>query len=557
MSSIGNFYDNLLSIEVAIFGIIAATILVFVQIIHGKFSHKEVHVIYNFYFRLYLLLSFSTLLATTIGTYCLAYEYSCQPIRYVFLHHYVGLLILVFIAFSLFLFFNFIRSNFTYLKPSRIALLIGENVTISKIFTYLLKEYGIPSESQVSFYTLIGMANQGDIELTPEEEAARHIIHDSTLNEYEKQRQLINTATDPFERLDYLLIDSIKAKDISALDECLRIFDHHSKQFIQEFNYRHDKNDLILKHDALVKFIQYITTKYWSFLQICEKERLDVVTLRILEQNRLLINALIANDCFTEIGPALEIWKNKANEEIPFKSKVFHRIVDLYRILIDETAEGGTHDDKILLDSLFVHLGWIGEMVLLKIGFEKKPLMNTGYETLHDKVFGILSRYKDTYFNNSANFSIAFFDAIKFIAIQLININKVERDKSIEDDIERCAFIFGEFVIHALKANNIELSESAVLKIIDLYNQAKEHGWTELASCILEFLANTGALTAVQENGDETILSDYIFKKIIEIHPETEFIGCLDSLQREHFHPGDKLGHLYIKKLKKALGRES
>src|SRR4030042_4765484 len=74
MDSIVSFYNNLFTIEIAAFGIIAAAIFVFLQIVYSQFSYREVYGIFkNVSLILYLIISIATLLLTAAGSLILSF----------------------------------------------------------------------------------------------------------------------------------------------------------------------------------------------------------------------------------------------------------------------------------------------------------------------------------------------------------------------------------------------------------------------------------------------------------------------------------------------------
>lgn len=74
MDSIAGFYNNLFTIEIAVFGIIAAAIFVFLQIVYSQFSYREVYGIFkNVFLILFLITSFITLLLTAGGSLILSF----------------------------------------------------------------------------------------------------------------------------------------------------------------------------------------------------------------------------------------------------------------------------------------------------------------------------------------------------------------------------------------------------------------------------------------------------------------------------------------------------
>jgi hypothetical protein len=152
MDSIVSFYNNLFAIEIAVFGIIAAAIFVFLQIVYSQFSYREVYGIFkNVFLVLYLIISTITLLLTAAGSLLLSFP-ELNPIlganlavHDILRNWVVASSLLVSFLLSLALFAVFTFSNIGNIRPSRVALLISKRIGNDQIKNYLLRKYGVPA----------------------------------------------------------------------------------------------------------------------------------------------------------------------------------------------------------------------------------------------------------------------------------------------------------------------------------------------------------------------------------------------------------------------------
>jgi len=118
VDSIVSFYNNLFAVQVAVFGIIAAAIFVFLQIVYSQFSYREVYGIFkNVFLIMYLLISIITLIITASGSFLLTFTNINLPILDNVLRNWgVPLALLSGFVVSIMLFIIFTFSNISYVR---------------------------------------------------------------------------------------------------------------------------------------------------------------------------------------------------------------------------------------------------------------------------------------------------------------------------------------------------------------------------------------------------------------------------------------------------------
>src|SRR5688572_26405827 len=133
--SIADFYNTLFSIEIAVFGIIAAAVFVLTQMVHADLSYKGVSVLFRPKFALIpVAIGSLTLLFTATGSLLLSFpSFDFIPqinlgTRLLFSSGYAALAALALFILSVAGFFLLVVKNATYLRPSRMALLIGTTI---------------------------------------------------------------------------------------------------------------------------------------------------------------------------------------------------------------------------------------------------------------------------------------------------------------------------------------------------------------------------------------------------------------------------------------------
>ena len=152
------FYNNLFTVEITVFGIIAAAIFVFLQIVYSQFSYREVFIIFkNKYLASYFVLSTFTLITTGFSSLLLSFpSHNFIPavnfnINGLMFNEYfaLGTLLSFFISLALFVLLTF--ANLKYIRPPMIALLIGEGIKVNQIRNFLLKKYGVSAPDSWAF----------------------------------------------------------------------------------------------------------------------------------------------------------------------------------------------------------------------------------------------------------------------------------------------------------------------------------------------------------------------------------------------------------------------
>ena len=152
VENLAAFYNNLFAVEITAFGIIAAVILVFLQLFHGQFSYRQVSLIFrNIFFISVFLTSVITIAGTGMASVLLALpshdfvpkiDFHAQEI---FLNYFAPVILLVLFFLAMILFLVWIVVNLKYLKPANTLLLVAKRIKQKNITEFVLKKYGVTS----------------------------------------------------------------------------------------------------------------------------------------------------------------------------------------------------------------------------------------------------------------------------------------------------------------------------------------------------------------------------------------------------------------------------
>ncbi len=158
MDNLLNYLNTLFGIEVAIFGIISAVILVFIQLVYSRYSYKHIsHIIKNIWLILFFVFSIFDLIFTSLGSYFLSVNsQNISPNLYSFAISYIAnplyslaCLILIFVSITFFVIL--IVKNITYLQPHRAILVLAKNIHYGDIRDFIWRKYDLEPPSTLRF----------------------------------------------------------------------------------------------------------------------------------------------------------------------------------------------------------------------------------------------------------------------------------------------------------------------------------------------------------------------------------------------------------------------
>jgi hypothetical protein len=509
MDSIVSFYNNLFTVEVAIFGIIAAAIFVFLQIVYSQFSYREVYGIFkNVFLILYLIISIITLVLTAFGSFLLSFPETNLTFENIFRNWALPFSLLLGFFLSIVLFIIFTRSNIRDIRPSKIALLISKKVSKNQIRDYLLKKYGITPPDHWLFlskpdqFIVIRTVNdKGEVQEISEEEKIKEVSKKQELErELEEKKKIYTQATnsvakkqDPMEPLDALMLRAINNVDLATVNEIQNLLVTKSIEFINYYKNTEDQKEWSPNSGLIRKYLDYLVELFKAHLVMSERQKLDSTKIKILETSCTIANFVISTSP-GEVNVLLNLWKETADREIGKSREVFNKIIELYHRLLEYAFERGIEKNESCLDDIFRHLGWLTERLIAQLGIEQKPLMrNHDYYNEYDQIFETLlfcsDKYEDKY---PTAYPLIYFDFVDVLFLQLIPIAKKSKNQKVEQNIFECLFIYYHFAEAAMAKNNSKGAALAITRLKELYEKLASEDILDCAKEGIDLMVRLG-----------------------------------------------------------------
>jgi hypothetical protein len=521
-----NFYNNLLTIEIMTFGIIIAAIFVFMQIVYSHFSYREVYIIFrNKLLITYLIISTLTLLFTASGSLFLSFpQHNYFPqinfnLNETFRNEFAGLGILALFLISIVLFIITIFNNIKFIRPTKIAFLIGEKVKPEQIRDFLIAKYDIPSPDarsfilrlydkipiNVSYYRLGFEEENKEISEEEKENIERekaNIEKQIELNRerYEYIKNKASDARNPLEPLDNLIIKSINTIDLITLNEACSVLSVISQNFIEFYSDddSEGRNEWNPYSGIIQKYLKHLIESFNVYFDLCDRQRLDVAKPIIIELSKNVILKILKRNNILEIKIILSFWKGIADNSIGKSIQIFNNCIEYYRDLGDYAFDNGIDENIQWLDEIFRHLGWLAERLLSKQGIEEKPLMaNDYYYNEYDQLFNALISFSYEYYNKyPMSYPLIYFDAIHVLFLQLIIIYKKSEKTDIANNIFDCIYIYYSFAKEAILKGNADGAALAILRLNECYEKLVDDNLEESAKEVIKLLVSLGGISA-------------------------------------------------------------
>jgi len=553
MSSITDFYNTLLSTEIAVFGIMTAALFVFTEMVYGQLAYKGVSAVFRSRLLWFsIVLGGATFLFTAAASLLLSFpSFDFVPhfnfgSRQFFRNGYAGFASLASFLLSVGLFIILVIRNGQYLRPSRVALLVGRKVTPQQIRDYLLQRYGVPNPDEYPYvlrvYKSVGLREPvGDVslvirglnldEIAPadsEMDNERKQMLDEKLAAYrEEYKTLIEKrkhTDDPLAVLTVLLIRAMDGFDIATVEEGIRVLTNSSKDLIAAYGKTStepwDPDDKLT-----VKYVEDLLTRIHMYYEHCDTHHYEYARLSILDVTYEIALLCAGKSLQEETKEILRFWKKTADESIGRIPRIFSAIVRYYEDIFRQLINDHTDDNKEILDEVYRHIGWLGERVLAKVGVQEKPLMaDDHYDTEYDSVINAVLSFGHLIEEKTPDgYPLIYFDAIDVVFRQLVRISlaygHMSSGRRLKENLFSLVHRYISFARVAISGGNTKAAELSVIRLKDSYERLKDGGVDETAEDLIECLAELGgdAAGAGDRLGRVSFLSKNIPDFIIDI----------------------------------------
>jgi len=545
MPSVADFYNTLLASEIAVFGIIAAVLFVFVQMAYTQLSFKGVSFIFrNRFLWVSILFSVATVLFTATGSLLLSFpSFDFVPqlnlgSRTFYQNGHVGLAALSLFLTSIVLFIVLVIRYGQNLRPSRVALLIGSQIQPKQVRDYLLRRYGVPNpdsytylvrlhksfgvDDQIGFVRLrLEGIEQSETEEKKKERDRKLKVVEQKIAAY---RKIYKTLTekqgeieDPLAALAMLLVRAIDSFDISTVEDAVRLINSISDNFIGTYQKEQirepwDPNDQIARN-----YVDYLLGHLRLQFEHCDKNQYQHAKSKLLQMTQHLGRLLVMNKLANEARPVLDFWKQIADQSIGRAAQSFCEIIRYYDDVFEHLMDRKDDTNQELLDEVFRHIGWLGERVLSKVGVEEKPLMrDDGFYNEYDCIMEPIFSYSHAIDEKRPDgYPLIFFDAIWVVIRQLARILRTaaeDRSARLQENLFSLIYRFSSFASAAIRQANSRGAGLAVVRLKGSYDLLSENGLDELAEDLISVLAELGGNVAGA--GDRLTSVDFLGKAI-------------------------------------------
>lgn len=511
-----NFYNSLLGIEIAIFGIICAVIFVFIQISFSTYSFKHIgHILSDKLLRLYILVSIVNIFMTSAGSFFLSFRHhDLIPFVYLYTdtilsHPYYVLSCLVLVFASVFVFIRLVVKDLSYLQPSRALFLLSKDISYESIRDYLWRKFPPEVPYQYKFRVSIldylkkpkeskkartSRVKKEQQELDVEQKRIEGMISAIAAN--------VKDAEDPFLPLRDMMLQFIKKSDLSSLQEAANLFEHTADTLLD--NAPKESNSWQPEFEILSTYLKHMIDNFDTLLEVSNKEGLETAKSIILNASFSISKKYCSKKRFKDIEKIGEWWQKIADNSIGKSSILFRNIIGYYQeigtLLFKELASKtkDKEENERLLENIFRYIGWLGERLLIKLPLEESPLFsNYSYSTEYDDYYNCLMSFSDLYERDKPDlYPLIYFDALIVVMKRLVKIYKEDSKSRLNENIFSIAYSFSSFAEKAILVGNGSGASLAALRIKETYQDLKEAGLDKDARDVIKLLVRIGILAA-------------------------------------------------------------
>ena len=527
MGNAADFYNSLLASEIAIFGIIAAALVVFFEMIYAQLSYRGASTILKSWLLWFsIILGLATVLFTATGSLLLSFpSFDFVPgvdfhSRDFYHNGYVGLTAVALLAISMILFLVLVVRNGKYLRPSRIALLLGQRITSDLLRDYLLHKYGIPRPDTYPYpdkiYRSVGIdhpagiifkidgENRDETKEESEERNQKEIIALRQLELYQKQYEKLITrfehGEDPFAALSMLLIRSVDSYDTPTVGDVIRLIDQISVDFIEEYLKKRSNALWSPEDKILLNYVDHVLGLIRLHSEHCERGQHQHIQLQLWQITQRLSTVLMEQGLVTEEKLVMNFWKEIADQSAASAPRMFCEFIRYYNDLFDYLIDKKEHGE--ILKDLFRQIGWLGERLLSKTGVEERPLMmDHTYDTQYDCLLEAILTYGHTINDKRPDmYPLIYFDAVHVVMLQVARLLQSHKEgatrRRLRDNLFSLIYSFVSFANVAIRVGNSDGVGLAVMRLKESYELLVQKEINDLAEELIIVIVELGGNAA-------------------------------------------------------------
>ncbi len=383
-SDLASYYNTLLTIEITLFGIFLASVLIFIQIVYSRFPEIQIKRVWKDIQIILLLFSFLiTILLIAMGSVSLS-QYHNPLFPFVTDIWYVVICtLLIFLQLVQFIILIFTISK--YLSPDKFLLFLGKKIKYKDLQDYLWSKYEFnENEASSLFADIVTGSNMNEKTEINEEETKENLKDKKQSAQYQKTvkeiKAKVTGTQDPFSPLEKVCIKAIQEYDFVLLNRYLVLFNEKIENFLSNTPKikRTEKDPSAgLKDNAMDYYIIFIK----SLISISLKENLDdsieIVMITIDKFVIFLLKKEYLEEVYT-LSETLKRWSDKYFDRstIPFRitMQIYKQIIDDNINKNDSPNTKNTRNE--IVNSIIENIRFLGEKYLEDIIPKQNILIN-------------------------------------------------------------------------------------------------------------------------------------------------------------------------------------
>ena len=505
-----SYYNTLLTIEVAVIGIIVAAIFVFVQLVYSRFSYKEVRqILLDPSLIAFLILSAAVLGFTSLASLSLALgshdffpRFNFNTRAWITDPHILLSLSILLLATAL-LFLLLIARNLKFLHPGNLLAFSSRTWKKDYVKKYLFNKYGIPEpypaisilfsldESEYEG-ALAEVEEELRMKMTGEksevkqksdarikfekEQREKEEQHEKDLLSYEQLQKKVKNTQNPFSDANQIALEAIGRLDLRTYYRFLAelesffssLFDQLDEQSQQSISWNPNK-------DLPEHAVRLLIDLFLSHLEMIDQFGLHSARIEILRTTDRLAKVLVKNTNHNALARLASFWKRMADKYMVGQPQLYTQIVNSFRDIIVSITE--VDGDGESANEMYRDLGWLGEKLFLKEAvLEEEPLMPDDMEqsSLLDDLMNAVLKVGDIYTDKHPQwYPLIYFDAVDVIFLRIVEaVSKgTIKIKNSEQSIFNLLWVYSSFAEEALMVGN---SSGAALSAMRLKASVEE-----------------------------------------------------------------------------------
>jgi len=371
-----------------------------------------------------------------------------------------------------------------------LAELLGRSISTKKLRNYLLKRYGVPNYEPI-IPILYKLTDEQEKEFDEEKYRRQMNVNKQT---HQKVSYQVQKAKDPLEMINALILRAINNGDVTSLGEVSQVIKTISRDFIRKYEETEGTKPIDEKwspeRGIVTKFLEHLMDLLRNYIEMSDRENLESAKIVFLEISNDVLIDLVPHNKSHEIEIILDFWKEVGDGAINKSSRVFKKVIVLYKSLADiafEKEKGDMEKHERWLEATFRQMGWLAERLFSKKQLEEKPIIwDTTYSDEFDSVINAIWSYSHRYtYSHQEAYPLIYFDLVYVVFLRLVQEYKRQKLQNVKNLLFDCSFTYSSFAVEAIKKSNSSGAALAAMRLKENYKELMENGLNEVAKDVI------------------------------------------------------------------------